>query len=315
MLKALGQFLMEHKEEFYAESLATGATRADGWIDIEGGAGTLLSYASKARRELPNTRVLTDGDVEVLSKDCTFSAQHILTPLTGVAIHINAFNFPVWGMLEKVAPTFIAGVPSIVKPASQTAYLTELVVRRIVESRHPARGRDPADRRLDRRPARPRDRQDAVTFTGSAWTGRKLQDAARRSSRTPPASPWRPTASTPRSSAPTPPPARPEFDLFVKEVAREMTVKAGQKCTAIRRVIAPRAFTDALVAALGDRLAKTALGDPANEATRMGPLASLDQRKEVRERIRELRAGGRDRRRRPRRRCASPPATPRTAPS
>ena len=175
MLKALGQKLMELKEEFYAESLATGATRADGWIDIEGGAGTLLSYASKARRELPNTRVLVDGDVERLSRDDSFSAQHILTPLEGVAIHINAFNFPVWGMLEKVAPTFIAGMPSIVKPASQTAYLTELVVRRIVESGILPEGAiqliagstgDLLDHVTE---------QDVVTFTGSAWTGRKLK--------------------------------------------------------------------------------------------------------------------------------------------
>ena len=314
MLKALGQFLMATKEEFYAESLATGATRADGWIDIEGGAGTLLSYASKARRELPNTRVLTDGDVEVLSKDSTFSAQHILTPLTGVAIHINAFNFPVWGMLEKVAPTFIAGVPSIVKPASQTAYLTELVVRRIVESGILPEGAiqlisGSVGDLLDHVTG-----QDVVTFTGSAWTGRKLK--------TSPAIVENSTRFTMEADSlnaailgPDAAPGTPEFDLFVKEVAREMTVKAGQKCTAIRRVIAPRAFTDALVAALGDRLAKTALGDPANEATRMGPLASLDQRKEVRERIRELQqeaeivAGNPDDV--PRR----PPATPRRAPS
>ncbi|TPE51911.1 phenylacetic acid degradation bifunctional protein PaaZ [Amaricoccus solimangrovi] len=287
MLKALGLKLMELKEEFYAESLATGATRADGWIDIEGGAGTLLSYASKARRELPNTRVLIDGDVEPLSRDNSFSAQHILTALEGVAVHINAFNFPVWGMLEKVAPTFIAGMPSIVKPASQTAYLTELVVRRIVESGILPEGAiqliagstgDLLDHVAE---------QDVVTFTGSAWTGRKLK--------TSPAIVENSVRFTMEADSlnaailgPDAGPGTPEFDLFVKEVAREMTAKAGQKCTAIRRVIAPRAFTEALVAALGDRLGKTALGDPANEATRMGPLASLDQRREVRERIREL---------------------------
>ena len=158
MLKALGQKLMALKEEFYALSLATGATRTDGWIDIEGGIGTLLSYASKARRELPNSRVLTDGDVEPLSKDSSFSAQHILTPLEGVAIHINAFNFPVWGMLEKVAPTLIAGVPTIVKPASQTAYLTELHGAPDRRERHPARGCHPAHRGLGGRSARPRHR-------------------------------------------------------------------------------------------------------------------------------------------------------------
>jgi oxepin-CoA hydrolase/3-oxo-5,6-dehydrosuberyl-CoA semialdehyde dehydrogenase len=289
MLKALGQALMALKEEFYAESLATGATRADGWVDIEGGIGTLLSYASKARRELPNTRVLTDGDVEVLSKDATFSAQHILTPLEGVAIHINAFNFPCWGMLEKIAPTLIAGMPTLVKPASQTAYLTELMVRRIVDTGLLPPGAlqlvsGSVGDLLDHVTG-----QDAVTFTGSAWTGRKLkvhpaivENSVRFTMEADSLN-----ASILGSDAG---PGTPEFDLFVREVAREMTVKAGQKCTAIRRVIAPRAYTDALVAALGERLAKTALGDPADEAVRMGPLASLDQRKEVRDRIRELSA-------------------------
>ena len=287
MLKALGQHLMKLKEEFYAESFATGATRADGWIDIEGGAGTLLSYAAKARRELPNTRVLTDGDVERLSKDNSFSAQHILTPLEGVAIHINAFNFPVWGMLEKVAPTLIAGVPAIVKPASQTAYLTELVVRRIVESGILPEGAiqliaGSVGDLLDHVTG-----QDVVTFTGSAWTGRKLRShpaIVENSVR------FTMEADSLNASilGPDAVPGTPEFDLFVKEVARELTVKAGQKCTAIRRVIAPRSLTDALVAALDARLAKVTVGDPANEETRMGPLASLDQREEVRQRVREL---------------------------
>ena len=287
MLKALGQRLMALKEEFYAESLATGATRADGWIDIEGGIGTLLAYASKARRELPNTRVLTEGAVEPLSKDGTFSAQHILTPLEGVAIHINAFNFPVWGILEKVAPTLIAGVPAVVKPASQTAYVTELLVRRVVESGILPEGAiqliaGSVGDLLDHVTG-----QDIVTFTGSAWTGRKL-----RSHPAVVANSVRFTMEADSLNAailgPDAAPGTPEFDLFVKEVAREMTVKAGQKCTAIRRVVAPRAFTDALVAALGDRLAKTTVGDPADEAVRMGPLASLGQREEVRERVREL---------------------------
>jgi oxepin-CoA hydrolase/3-oxo-5,6-dehydrosuberyl-CoA semialdehyde dehydrogenase len=287
LLKALGLRLMELKEEFYAESLATGATRTDAWIDIEGGVGTLLSYASKARRELPNARVLTDGAVEPLSKDGTFAAQHILTPLEGVAIHINAFNFPVWGMLEKIAPNLIAGVPAIVKPASQTAYLTELVVRRIIEFGILPQGSlqliaGSTGDLLDHVTG-----QDAVTFTGSAATGRKLK--------THPAIVENATRFTMEADSlnaailgPDAGPGSPEFDLFVREVAREMTVKAGQKCTAIRRVIAPRAFTDAVVAALGNRLAKSTLGDPADEATRMGPLASLDQRREVRQRIAEL---------------------------
>ncbi|ENN88590.1 Aldehyde dehydrogenase [Rhizobium freirei PRF 81] len=289
MLKALGLALMEQKEEFYTLSYATGATRADSWIDIEGGIGTLLSYASKARRELPNTRVLTDGEVELLSKDNSFSAQHILTPLEGVAVHINAFNFPCWGMLEKIAPTLIAGLPAIVKPASQTAYLTELMVRRMVGTGILPEGAvqlicgsvgDLLDHVGD---------QDVVTFTGSAATGRRLKThpaIVANSVRFTMEADSLNAAVLGLDAAP----GTEEFDLFVKEVAREMTAKAGQKCTAIRRVIAPRRYTDALVAALGERLAKTALGNPAEEGVRMGPLASLDQREEVRARIRDLSA-------------------------
>jgi oxepin-CoA hydrolase/3-oxo-5,6-dehydrosuberyl-CoA semialdehyde dehydrogenase len=289
MLKALGLALMAQKEEFYAESLHTGATRPDGWIDIEGGIGTMLTFASKGRRELPNTRVLTDGEVEPLSRDNSFSAQHILSPLHGVAVHINAFNFPIWGMLEKIAPTLLAGVPCVVKPASQTAYLTELCVRRIIETGILPEGA------LQLISGSVGDLlthvtgQDAVTFTGSAATGRML-----KSHPAVVANSVRFTMEADSLNAsilgPDAGPGTPEFELFVKEVAREMTAKAGQKCTAIRRVIAPRAHVDALVAALGERLGKTALGLPGAEATRMGPLASLDQRDEVRERIRELQA-------------------------
>ncbi|MQW89333.1 phenylacetic acid degradation bifunctional protein PaaZ [Sinorhizobium saheli] len=287
MLKALAQALMERKEEFYALSTATGATRTDSWIDIEGGIGTLFSYASKGRRELPNARVLVDGDVEALSRDETFSAQHILTPLEGVAIHINAFNFPCWGMLEKLAPTLLAGMPAIVKPASQTAYLTELMVRRMVETGLLPEGAvqlvcGSVGDLLDHV-----DGQDVVTFTGSAPTGRKLK--------THPAIVGNSVRFTMEADSLNAAvlgldaaPGTEEFDLFVKEVAREMTAKAGQKCTAIRRVIAPRAHCDALVAALGERLGKVALGNPADENVRMGPLASLGQREEVRARIRDL---------------------------
>ncbi|MFN3993305.1 MAG: phenylacetic acid degradation bifunctional protein PaaZ [Tabrizicola flagellatus] len=289
MLKALGLKLMELKEEFYAESLHTGATRPDGWIDIEGGIGTMLTFASKARRELPNTRVLTDGEVEVLSKDGSFVAQHILTPIQGVAVHINAFNFPVWGMLEKIAPTLIAGVPCIVKPASQTAYLTELVVRRIVETGFLPDGAlqlisGSVGDLLDHVTG-----QDAVTFTGSAWTGRKLKShkaVIENSTR------FTMEADSLNASilGPDAGPGTAEFDLFVREVSREMTAKAGQKCTAIRRVFVPRAHVQAVIAALGERLEKTPLGLPGDEGTRMGPLASLDQREEVRARIRDLQA-------------------------
>lgn len=289
MLKALGQALMGMKEEFYAESLATGATRADAWIDIEGGIGTLLTFASKARRELPNARVLTDGEVEPLSKDGSFAGQHIYTPLQGIAIHINAYNFPCWGMLEKIGPNLLAGVPCIVKPASQTAYLTELMVRRMIDTGILPEGAlqlvsGSAGDMLDHVTG-----QDTITFTGSAATGRKLK--------THPAIVENATRFTMEADSlnasvlgPDAGPDSDEFDLFVKEVAREMTVKAGQKCTAIRRVIAPRGHVDALVAALSDRLGQAALGNPADEGVRMGPLASLDQRDEVRDRIAALRA-------------------------
>ncbi|OED01317.1 MULTISPECIES: phenylacetic acid degradation bifunctional protein PaaZ [unclassified Rhizobium] len=287
MLKALGQALLERKEEFYALSTATGATRADSWVDIEGGIGTLLSYASKGRRELPNARVLLDGDAEQLSKDQSFSAQHILSPLQGVAVHINAFNFPCWGMLEKVAPTLLAGVPAIVKPASQTAYLTELMVRRIIETGLLPEGAlqlvcgsvgDLVDHV---------EGQDVVTFTGSAATGRRLKmhrSIIENSVRFTMEADSLNAAVLGLDAAP----GTEEFDLFVKEVAREMTVKAGQKCTAIRRVIVPRSYIEALIAALNDRLGKMAIGNPADETVRMGPLASLDQREEVRARIRDL---------------------------
>lgn len=289
MLKVLGQALMERKEEFYALSTATGATRADSWVDIEGGIGTLLSYASKGRRELPNTRVLLDGDVELLSKDGTFSAQHILSPLQGVAVHINAFNFPCWGMLEKLAPTLLAGVPAIVKPASQTAYLTELMVRRIVETGILPEGAlqlicGSVGDLLDHVEG-----QDAVTFTGSASTGQRLKThkaIVQNSVRFTMEADSLNAAVLGLDAAP----GTEEFDLFVKEVAREMTVKAGQKCTAIRRVIAPRSHSEALIESLRARLGKTVIGNPEDEAVRMGPLASLDQREEVRARIRDLSA-------------------------
>ncbi len=289
ILKSLGQELMAQKDDFHALSLATGATPKDGWVDIEGGIGTLLGYASKARRELPNTRVLTEGDVEPLARDGSFSAQHILTPLTGVAIHINAYNFPCWGMLEKLAPTLIAGMPAIVKPASQTAYLTELMVRRIIATGLLPEGAlqlvcGSVGDLLDHVTG-----QDVVTFTGSASTGRKL--------RTHPAIVANSTRFTMEADSlnssilgPDATPGTPEFDLFIREVAAEMTVKAGQKCTAIRRAFVPRAQVEAVRVALSARLSKLPAGLPGDEKTRMGALASLDQREEVRARIRDLQA-------------------------
>ena len=289
MLKALGQYLMERKDSLHALSLHTGATPKDGWVDIEGGVYTLFGYAGMGRRELPNARVLTEGAVEGLAKDASFAAQHILTPLQGVAIHINAYNFPVWGMLEKLAPTLLAGMPAIVKPASQTAYLTEAAVRLMLESGLLPEGAvqlvcGGVGDLLDHVTG-----QDVVTFTGSAATGRRLRahPAILRES-------TRFTMEADSLNAcvlgPDAGPGSPEFDLFVREVVREMTVKAGQKCTAIRRVLVPRALVPAARDALAVALAQVAVGLPADPGTRMGALASLAQRDEVRARIRDLRA-------------------------
>jgi len=280
MLKAIGLALMESKELFYANSFPTGATRSDSWIDIEGGIGTLLNYASRARREIPNTQLWLDGDVEVLSADNTFSAQHVLSPLEGVAIHINAYNFPCWGMLEKLAPTLLAGMPAIIKPASQTAYLTQLMVQHIIELDILPEGSlqlisGSVGDLLDHV-----DGQDVVTFTGSASTGRKLRAT---SSIVDNSVRFTMEADSLNSAilAPDANPNSPEFDLFVREVAREMTVKAGQKCTAIRRVIVPNQYSDAVVDALDKMLSRIAVGDPSQEGTRMGPLVSLSQREDV----------------------------------
>jgi len=291
MLKALGQAIMARKEELYALNYATGATRKDGWIDIEGGAGTLFSFSSKGRRELPDGHVLLDGPVEPLSKTGTFIGQHIYTSLQGAAVHINAFNFPVWGMLEKLAPTLLAGVPAIVKPATSTAYLCEAAFKVMIDTGLLPPGAvqlivggvgDLFDHLTC---------QDMVSFTGSAATAMKLQThpvIARESVRF--------VAERDSLNAsvlgPDAAPGSPEFDLFVREVAIEMTVKAGQKCTAIRRALAPAEHMDALQEALSARLASTNVGDPRDEATRMGALVSTAQRDDVRARIAELAAGG-----------------------
>ena len=289
LLKALGQHLMSQKDQFHALSLHTGATPKDGWVDIEGGCYTLFGYASMGKRELPNAALLTEGPAMPLAKDMTFAAQHVLTPLTGVAVHINAYNFPVWGMLEKLAPTLLAGMPAIVKPASQTAYLTEAVMREIIASGILPEGAlqlicGGVGDLLDHVTG-----QDVVTFTGSAATGQRLRahPAIQRES-------VRFTMEADSLNAcvlgPDAAPGTPEFDLFVKEVAREMTVKAGQKCTAIRRALVPRAQVEAVRDALAAQLGKVTVGLPGNEGTRMGALASLSQRDEVRARIRDLQA-------------------------
>jgi len=287
MLKALAEAIMARKEELYALSAHTGATRNDGWVDIEGGAGTLFAYSSKGRRELPNDTILLDGPVELLSKRGTFVGQHIYTPLQGVAVHINAFNFPVWGMLEKLGPAFLAGVPAIVKPASSTAYVTEACVRIMVEAGVLPDGAlqlvtGSVGDLLDHLTC-----QDVVSFTGSAATAQTLQThpvMARESVRfVAERDSLNATVLGPDCTAETP-----EFDLFVKEVVREMTVKAGQKCTAIRRTFVPASAIDAVQDAIVARLAKVVVGDPGVEGVTMGALVSERQLADVRATVAEL---------------------------
>ena len=287
MLRALGKRLLDFKAEFYALSHATGATKGDSWIDIDGGIGTMLVFASKGARELPNSRVYLDGALEGLSKGGSFVGQHVCVPLEGAAVHINAFNFPVWGMLEKLAPALLAGVPAIVKPATATSYLTELVVRRIVET-----GILPAGA-LQLVCGGVGDLfehlgcQDIVSFTGSASTAARLRahPAVLRHA-------VRFVAETDSLNSsllgPDAGPGSPEFALFVHEVAREMTVKAGQKCTAIRKALVPQAMLGEVVAALQAKLAETVVGDPREAGVGMGPLASIAQRDEVVARLAEL---------------------------
>ncbi|AUW58770.1 phenylacetic acid degradation bifunctional protein PaaZ [Sphingobium sp. SCG-1] len=287
MLKGLGQAIMERKEELYALSSATGATRGDGWIDIEGGAGTLFTMASKGRRELPDDVILIDGDFEPIGKRGTFAGQHVYTSLKGVAIHINAFNFPVWGMLEKLGPTLLGGVPAIVKPGTATCQVTEGAVRIMIESGLLPAGAlqlivGPVGDLLDHLTC-----QDVVSFTGSAYTAMKLQThpvIARESVRF--------VAERDSLNAsvlgPDAGPGTPEFDLFIKEVVREMTTKAGQKCTAIRRAFVPAIWMDAAETALKDRLAKIVVGDPSVEGVTMGALAGQVQLNDVRTNARRL---------------------------
>jgi oxepin-CoA hydrolase / 3-oxo-5,6-dehydrosuberyl-CoA semialdehyde dehydrogenase len=287
MLKALAKKLSELKEEFYTLSYCTGATKNDALIDIDGGIGTVFAFAGKGSRELPNAHVYVDGDVEGLSKGGTFVGQHLYVSREGAAVHINAFNFPVWGMLEKLAPTLLAGMPAIVKPATATAYLTELVLRRMIESRILPEGAlqlvcgslgDLFDHL---------NCQDIVSFTGSAHTAARLRAHANLIRHS---VPFIAETDSLNSSilAEDAKPGTPEFDLFIKEVAREMTVKTGQKCTAIRKAIVPAAATAAVVGALQAALQKIIIGDPRAEGVRMGPLVSQEQRTDVLERVAEL---------------------------
>jgi oxepin-CoA hydrolase/3-oxo-5,6-dehydrosuberyl-CoA semialdehyde dehydrogenase len=287
ILRALGDAIMARKDELYELSYSTGATKPDGWIDIEGGAGTLFAYSSKGRRELPNDTIVLDGAVEGLSKRGTFVGQHVLTPLQGAAVHINAFNFPVWGMLEKLAPTLLAGVPAIVKPATASAYLAEAAFRILIEANVLPKGAlqlvvGPLGDLFEHLGG-----QDVVSFTGSAETAQKLQRypaiaregvrfIAERDS-------LNAAVLGPDATAGTP-----EFELFVKEVVREMTVKAGQKCTAIRRALVPQSAMDAAESALKRALSEIVVGNPRQEGVTMGSLVSPSQRDDVRAKVSAL---------------------------
>jgi oxepin-CoA hydrolase / 3-oxo-5,6-dehydrosuberyl-CoA semialdehyde dehydrogenase len=276
ILKSLGDAIMARKDELYALSAETGATKSDAWIDIEGGAGTLFAYASKGRRELPNETFLIDGAPENLSKRGTFQGQHIYTSLQGAAVHINAFNFPVWGMLEKLGPTLLAGVPAIVKPATATVKVAQAAFAILMDAKVLPEGAlqlivGPTGDLFDHLTG-----QDVVSFTGSAETAAKLQRhpvIAREAVR------FIAERDSLNASVLAAEAGSPEFDLFVAEVVREMTVKAGQKCTAIRRAFVPAAEIDAVETALKDKLA---------QVEGMGTLVNAEQGRDVRSKVREL---------------------------
>ncbi len=284
ILKELAKYLSERKAGLYEISTQAGCTHADSWIDIDGGIGVLFTYASKGRREMPNAHHVVEGPAEFFAKDGSFGALHIAVPKEGAAVHINAFNFPVWGMLEKFAPAFLAGVPVITKPATPTAFLAEAAVREIVASKLLPPGAlqlicgsigDLFDHL---------DGQDSVGFTGSAGTAAKLRGhpaVVERSVK------FTAEADSLNSAilAPSSEPGTAEFKLFVSEVVKEMCAKAGQKCTAIRRAFVPEAYVEPVVEALKEKLATVAVGNPRNKAVRMGPLASRDQVVEVRKAI------------------------------
>ena len=279
-IKALAKYLLDQKASFYQLSSLTGTTTKDAWSDIEGGIATMFSYSGIARRELNNESFIVEGDVEPLSKQGSFVGRHILTPKEGVSVHINAFNFPVWGMLEKITPSLIAGVPVIVKPATVTCYLTQAVVKAIIAANILPPGAiqlitggigDLFDHLTE---------QDIVTFTGSASTGQKLKSHPNIIAKSIPFT----MEADSLNCAILAPDVRvedPEFDLYIKEISREMTAKAGQKCTAIRRIIAPQHMTEAVANALSNQLSKTIIGDPTNKNVRMGPLVGKAQRQHV----------------------------------
>ena len=287
MLKALAKYLLDKKEAFYDISAKTGATRADGWVDIEGGIGTVFAYSGIARRELPNETFAVEGNIEQLSAQGTFLGRHILTAKHGISLHINAFNFPCWGMLEKIAPSLIAGVPVIVKPATVSAYLTEAMVREIIASGILPEG---ALQLICGRTGDMFDHlneQDSVTFTGSASTGQMLKSHPNIVANS---IPFNMEADSLNCSilGANAAPGTAEFDLFVKGVAAEITVKAGQKCTAIRRAIVPQDQVEAVIDALKTRLDRTPMGDPSAEGVRMGSLVGSDQVGDVWEAVEKL---------------------------
>ena len=288
MLKALALHLSDIKEKFYELSYATGATRVDSWIDIEGGIGNLFANAS-LRRQFPDLPYHVDGQHAPLSKNGTFIGHHIMVPKRGVALHINAFNFPVWGMLEKIAVNLMAGVPAVVKPSEYTSYLTELMVREIIASKILPEGALQLVSGKGRGILDHVDSGDTVTFTGSAATGKKLQGLPHIIERS---VDFNLEADSLNAAvlAPDVEPGMPEFDIFVKEVQREITVKAGQKCTAIRRIIVPENRMEAVQEALIKRLQRIAIGNPRNENVRMGALANPIQVERLEENIGRLAA-------------------------
>ncbi|WP_311213864.1 MULTISPECIES: phenylacetic acid degradation bifunctional protein PaaZ [unclassified Arthrobacter] len=292
-LKELAQYLNGRRQELYESSSQSGATKIDNMIDIDGGIGVLFTFGSKGRRELPNSQVVVDGPMEVLSKDGSFAGEHIYTRIPGVAVQINAFNFPVWGMLEKFAPAFLAGVPTIVKPATPTGYVAAAAVKAMVESGILPTGSLQLISGSARTILDELDYRDLVSFTGSASTANSLkghrnvvQGGVRFTSET--------DSLNAAILGPDAVPGTPEFDAFVKAVVTEMTVKAGQKCTAIRRIIVPQALTAEVAAAVGARInERVVVGDPRAEGVTMGALASLEQLADVRVAVQSmLDAGG-----------------------
>ncbi len=283
MLKALAFYLLDRKKRYYEVSAWTGATKVDSWIDIEGGIGNLFANAS-LRRQFPDLPYNVDGVMAPLSKEGTFIGHHIQVPKRGVAVHINAFNFPIWGMLEKIAVNLMAGVPAIVKPSEYTCYLTEVMVRDIIDSKILPEGALQLVCGLGRGIIDHVDSEDVVTFTGSAHTGKLLKALPHISDRSVPfnleADSLNATVLGEHAV-----PGTAEFDLFIKETVKEITVKAGQKCTAVRRIIVPEKLIEDVQKGISARLASTMIGDPSQEGVRMGALATRTQVDRVRENV------------------------------